>query len=256
MFFILSKVLYVFIQPINWLLFVLLWAAWTKKPLRRKRLLWVAFFMVLFFSNRMIFNNVIGWWEVETITADQIEEPYDIGILLGGYSNSGIRPDHDRFNISTRGNRFFNAYELYRTGKVKKLLLTGGTGSLLQNRPGEAARTAELLKRLGLPDSAIIVENKSRNTWENAAFSAELIQQQPGKPSCLLLTSAYHMRRAAACFEKAGVRFTPFSVDYIYQAPEWTPKYWLIPDPLGFYHWEALVKEWLGCLAYRMKGYM
>ncbi len=256
MFFVLSKILYVFVQPINWVLFVLLWAGFTKKPLRRKKLLWTAFFMVLFFSNRMILNAVMGWWEMETISADQITEPYDIGILLGGYSNSRIRPDHDRFNISTRGNRFLNAYELYRTGKVKKLLLTGGTGSLLQDRPGEAARTAEFLKRMGVPDSAIIVENNSRNTWENAVFSAELIQQQPGNPSCLLLTSAYHMRRASGCFEKAGVACTPFSVDYIRQEPDLMPKFWIIPDPLGFYHWEALVKEWLGCLAYWMKGYL
>lgn len=256
MFFILSKILYVFIQPINWVLFMLLWAGLTKKPLRRKRLLWTAVIMVLFFSNRMILNNVIGWWEVETITADQIEEPYDIGILLGGYSNSRILPNHDRFNLSTRGNRFMNAYELYRTGKVKRLLLTGGTGSLLQDEPSEALLAADFLKRIGVPDSAIIIENQSRNTWENAAFSAETIRQQAGNPSCLLVTSAYHMRRASGCFEKAGVSFTPFSVDFVRQEPELQPKYWLIPDPIGLYYWEALIKEWLGCLAYWVKGYL
>ena len=256
MFFIFSKILYVFIQPINWLLFVLLWASLTKKPLRRKRLLWTAVIMLLFFSNRMILNSAMGWWEVETITADQISEPYDIGILLGGYSNSRILPNHDRFNLSTRGNRFMNAYELYQTGKVKKLLLTGGTGSLLQDRPSEAILAAEFLKRMGVPDSAIIIEGKSRNTWENATFSTELIRQQPGNPSCLLMTSAYHMRRSMGCFQNAGVQCVPFSVDFIYQQPELNPKFWLIPDPICFYYWEALVKEWLGYLAYWVKGYV
>ncbi len=256
MFFILSKVLYVFIQPVNWVLFVLLWAGLTKKPVRRKRLLWAAFFMVFFFSNRMIFNQVVGWWEEETLTADQLAAPYDIGILLGGYSNSSIVPGHDRFNLSTRGNRFFNAYELYRTGKVRKLLLTGGTGSLLQNHPGEARLAAQLLQRLGVPDTAIIVENASRNTYENAAFSSAIVNKLPGEPSCLLITSAYHMRRAAACFRKTGLNCTPFSVDYLRQKPSWEPKFWLIPEPLGFYHWEAIIKEWLGYLAYKVRGYL
>lgn len=243
-------------QPINWVLFVLLWSLLTKNLKRRKRLLWLACIMMLFFTNRMILNNAMHWWEVETITADQIQQPYDLGILLGGYSNSNIRPNHDRFNISLHGNRFLNALELYHAGKVKKLLLSGGSGSLLQNKPKEAERAAELLRKMGLPDSVIIVENKSRNTYENAVYSAKLIRQLPGNPRCLLLTSAFHMRRAAACFEKAGVQFTPFSVDHFYLKPDWAPKYWLIPDPLGFYYWEILVKEWLGCLAYRIKGYI
>lgn len=256
MFFILSKILFIFIQPINWVLGSLLFALFTKKPIRKKRAMVLASVLFVFFTNRLVFNQFAKLWELKTITADQIQQPYDIGILLGGYSNSQIRPTHDRFNFSSRANRFLNAFELYKTGKVKKLLLTGGSGDILQKNPSEADGMRLFLLRLGVPDEDIIVEAKSRNTWENALFTKMILDEKYPNASCLLITSAWHMRRSIGCYEKAGVAFSPFSVDFVTEKDRWHPENSIIPDRAGFYFWEMLIKEWVGCVMYKLQGYI
>ncbi|MBI5916710.1 MAG: YdcF family protein [Bacteroidetes bacterium] len=255
MFFILSKILFFLIQPINWVIGLMAYSLFSKKPVRKRRALVAALTLSLFFTNRLIYNQFAKIWELKTITADQIQQPYDIGILLGGYSNSQIRPTHDRQNFSARANRFLNGYELYKTGKVKKLLLTGGSGDLLQKNPSEAERMREFLLRIGVPEADIIVEGKSRNTWENAIFTKKILDGQYPGASCLLMTSAFHMRRSVGCYRKAGVEFTPFSVDFITEKDRWAPENSLVPDRMGFYLWEALIKEWVGCVVYKLQGY-
>lgn len=256
MFFILSKTLFIFIQPINWVIGLMLFALFTKREKWKRRALSWAVIFAIFFTNRLIYNQFVKTWELKTITADQIEQPYDIGILLGGYSNSQIRPTHDRQNFSARANRFLNAYELYKTGKVRKLLLTGGSGDLLQNNPSEAEAVHDFLLRIGVPESDIIVEGKSRNTWENAVFTKEILDRDFPNAKCLLITSAWHIRRSIGCYEKAGVAFTPFSVDFVTERDRWAPENSLIPDRQGFYLWEMLIKEWVGCVMYKLQGYI
>lgn len=256
MFFILSKVLYFLIQPMNWVLGLMLYALLAKKPVRKKRSLLLAVVLGIFFTNHFIFNEVVRCWEVETLTADEITQPYDIGILLGGYSNPHIRPTADRMNFSRTANRFLNAYELYRNGKIRKILLTGGSGSLLQNHPSEAVEAREFLLEAGVPDSNIIVEGASRNTYESAVFTQKILAEKHPGASCLLLTSAWHMRRSVGCFRKAGVQFTPFSVDHLTEVRRWEFENTLIPDRMGFAWWEAIIKEWVGCVMYRLQGYL
>lgn len=256
MFFVLSKVLSFFVIPLNWVWMLLIWAALTRNERRRRQLAITTLTVFTFFSARVVVNPSMGWWEVETITADDIEEPYDVGILLGGYSNPQVATHDDRLNLSARGNRFFNAYELYRRGKVRKLLLSGGSGRLFSSGELEADHAAKTLRALGVPDSAIIIENRSRNTHENAVYTAELIRQlDPAPRSCLLITSGYHMRRAAGCFRKAGVVFTPFSVDYLYEQNTLRLRNFF-PDSLSWHYWEVLFKEWIGYIAYWMAGYL
>ena len=256
MFFILSKVLFFLIQPINWVLGLMLYSLLSKNKKRKKKALLFAVILGFFFTNHFIYNQVIELWEVKTITADQIAQPYDIGIVLGGYSNSHILPNHDRFNINMRGNRFLNAYELYRTGKVKKLLLTGGSGDLLRDQKSEAPLVKKFLLRVGVPEEDIIIEPDSRNTYENAIFTKKILDEKYPRANCLLITSAYHMRRSKACFNKAGVSYTPFSVDFISEENRWHPENTILPDRNGFYFWEALIKEWVGYLAYWARGYL
>lgn len=255
MFFFFSKFLYFIILPINWVLGLMLYSLFSKKRKRKKNALVLAIVLTVFFTNRMIVNQFFKVWETQTITADEIDTPYDVGILLGGYSNFHIRPKHDRHNFSHRGNRFFNAYELYRQGKIKKILLTGGSGAFLNQEDSEAVMAVDFFKRVGVPETDIIMEPDSKNTWENAVFTKKILDEKYPDASCLLITSAWHMPRSMGCFEKAGVEFTPYSVDFISEAERWAPNYVIIPDRNGFYFWEVLIKEWVGCLAYKLKGY-
>ncbi|MCB9292268.1 MAG: YdcF family protein [Lewinellaceae bacterium] len=256
MFFFLSKLLQFLIKPITWVLLLLVYAWLGKRPLRKRRALTAAIALLFLFSNQMVFNLAVRAWEPDLLTAGEITEPYDIGILLGGFSNPNIEPGADRFNVNDRANRFVNALELYRTGKVRRLLVTGGNGRLLQDGPLEASEARQFLLRLGIPDSDILIEPESRNTFENALFTRQLLDERYPNARCLLLTSAWHMRRAQACFEKAGLAVVPFPVDYLSERWQFTPEKLLAPNARTLSLWELLIKEWVGYVAYGVRGYL
>ena len=256
MFFVLSKVLSFFIQPLNWILGLLLFALFSKKPKRKKRCLLIAIIAFWFFSNHFIFNHIVRVWEPDTLLMSELQQTYDVGILLGGYSNFSIIPKQDRYNLSERANRLTQAIELYKKGYFKNLLITGGSGSLLQNKPSEAIEVQSFLRLMGIPDSVIIIEAASRNTHENALFSKRLLDEQFPNANCLLITSAWHMRRAKGCFDKEGVHATAFCVDYMSEEHQFIPATLLFPNSYTFYRWGLLIKEWVGYIVYQMKGYI
>lgn len=255
MFFILSKVLLFLIKPITWVTGLLLYSWFTKK--RKRWSVAAALVLLLVFSNPFLFNMTVRAWEKKTLTADQIETPYDIGILLGGFSAVQTVPAHDRYNFNDRANRFTNALELYKAGKIKKILITGGSGRLLQKgEPKEAPQTEAFLLKIGIPASDIIIESKSRNTYENAAFTEQLLEERGMEQQRLLLiTSAWHMRRAMGCFEAVGLEVTPFSVDFLSEKLQAAPDKVFLPNARAFYLWELILKEWVGIVAYRIRGY-
>jgi uncharacterized SAM-binding protein YcdF (DUF218 family) len=175
--------------------------------------------------------------------------------LLGGYSQ--LPPDGftNQYVFSERGNRFFNTYELYRRGKVRRFLLAGGAGSLWRERPVESREAARFLQVLGVPPEDILIEDGSRNTRENALLSAQLIREQYPGARCLLVTSAWHLPRAQRCFARVGLSVTPFSVDPLSQQFQWDLNWLLAPRAELLAQWELILKEWVGMIVYRLKGY-
>src|SRR4030067_3176381 len=98
-----------------------------------------------------------------------------------------------------------------------KIVFSGGDAGIL-HRPGNEAEGAEpLLTALGVAHDRLILEAKSRDTYENAAFLKEeltrLGELGPGE-RWLLITSAYHMPRAMGAFRAAGFDVEPWPVDY------------------------------------------
>ena len=147
--------------------------------------------------------------------------------------------------------------QLYHAGKIKKILITGGNPSLIGEKPTDAAALRSFLTNLGIPDSDILTEDRSRNTRENATFTAEILQGDPAGSHYLLITSASHMRRASACFRKVEIEVTPFATDQTedpIDAP--TPDALILPKSSAFYQWNMLIKEWLGYAAYKFQGYL
>lgn len=256
MFFFLSKVLFFLIQPINWILALLFLSWFAKRPKRKKQYLVAGIVCILFFTNSMLFNVVAHWWEVETLTADQITTPFEVAILLGGHSDLEVLPNHDRYNLGTSGNRISQTLELYLQGKVKKILLTGGSSDLRQQRPSESIEATTFLQRMGVKSEDILVEPKARNTRENAVFTANLLSQDSLSVSYLLVTSAFHMHRARGCFDKVGIQYVPYATDYWSKKTQWNLKFFLQPDILALYKWTQLIKEWIGILVYKIVDYV
>ena len=108
----------------------------------------------------------------------------------------------------------------------------------------------------GVAPDHLFVEGDSRNTRENALYSAELIRKHwPEKPF-LLITSAFHMRRSLACFNKVELQPVAFSTDLYSNPWEWSPLDLIIPSSGSLRTWEVLIREWVGVISYKVAGYV
>lgn len=94
-----------------------------------------------------------------------------------------------------------------------RLVFTGGSGNLGGGSPSESEIVGRYADPMGLPRTRLILEDRSRNTRENAAFTADMVKPKPGE-RWLLVTSAWHMPRAIGCFRQAGFAVIAYPVDY------------------------------------------
>ncbi|HVZ24441.1 MAG TPA: YdcF family protein [Sediminibacterium sp.] len=250
MFFILSKVLLCLIFPVTWLIGLFLgWLILKKKPLKKK-LGWLTVLLLVVFSNPWLYRTTVLHWQVRpTILPDSVH--YSTAILLGGMS--GYDKNNQGF-FSPAADRFIQAVNLFHRGIVRKVLITSGSGGLLQNEPPEADFIHQQLRYNGIPDSAIIVESRSRNTYENGIFSKKILDSLHLKPPFVLVTSAYHMRRSIAVFKKVQLDCIPYPADFIVIPERFDPANYFIPNPKLLKDWGYLFKEMAGLLAYKLTG--
>lgn len=154
--------------------------------------------------------------------------------------------------------RLYLGCQLYREKKAPVMVLSGG-GSR-EGRKSGALTESELMfllaRQLGLPERSLVTESHSRNTRENAWFTREILQGRKGKGTVLLVTSAYHMPRAKACFEKLGMIVTACPADFKvdpYKLP--TPLDFL-PDAEALDNTTMALREYIGLLYYRLRGWV
>lgn len=190
-------------------------------------------------------------WEIPAAAWEKVEE-YDVGILLTGISNAQKEPA-DRLYLNKGGDRLTHTFMLYKMGKIKKILITGG--HFLESDIHEGKEIKKIFLMAGIPESDIILEERALNTRENALFSAKILQESFPNQKYLLITSAFHMRRAKSCFEKVGCKVDGFAVDFYSQNRSWLPTSWLIPNEKSLYYWYVLLHEIVGFVVYKLVGY-
>src|SRR5690606_8417241 len=115
--------------------------------------------------------------------------------------------------LNASGDRFVEAAILARRYPEARLIVSGGSGSVFLQGEGDADTAPRLLSGLGVEPERILLENKSRDTFENARFSFAMARPQPGE-TWLLVTSAFHMPRAVGAFRQAGFPVVPWPADY------------------------------------------
>ncbi len=256
MFFILSKLFVFLLKPLNWAIILLLVSLFLRTKKWRARTRISAAAILFFFSNPFIVNQLALAWEMPPRQISEIPDSVDFAIILGGYYGSDLQATEGLPPFSMAVNRFISTYQLYKMGRVRKFLLTGGAGGMFGNKQNEADKVHDLLRSLGIPEADILVENQARNTRENALFTKILLDKTKPGASCLLITSAFHMPRAVMCFEKVGQKTMPFPVDFYGKPFQWRPGHTIEPDDLAFFKWNAIIKEWMGIAAYKIKGYI
>lgn len=254
MFFILSKALLFLITPIFWLGLSILGAIFLKNELWKKRMKWTALIMFIFFSNSVIFSSFCGLWEVPGTKISKVKQ-HDVAIVLGGMSD--YNNDLDELTIYRQADRLFQAITLYKTGKVKKILISGDSGYITDRGLHEARQMKSLLVKWGFPPEDILTEDLSKNTHENAKETAKVLKKHKDLKSYVLVTSGTHMRRSMACFKKEGLNCTPFSTDLLTnQTGSYHWDQYIIPNMDNFSNWNKLFKEMVGYVAYSMAGYI
>ncbi len=252
MFFYLSKTIYFLLMPLGLILicFVL---AWKLKRIRWKRYCrYAGIFLCFLFTNPFLSNEFIGWWEYKPVPLSQLQNQYDLAIVLTGIADNQREPK-DRVYFNKGADRITHTVQLYKMGKVKKILLAGGSGSFGTPDLLESDNLKRAMVMMGVPDSLIMVENKSKNTHQSAVNTAEMLEGQK-YDRVLLITSAFHMRRAYASFTKAGMQVNPFPADFYASKRAYTPNVW-IPNPGAMVKWTVLFHEILGLLTYKVMGY-
>jgi uncharacterized SAM-binding protein YcdF (DUF218 family) len=256
MFFVLSKILFFIIQPIMWLIGLLSWAFFTKNDVKKRKILRGVFFMTVVLTNPFLMNQTYKLYETPVVPISSLRDTFDIAIVLGGFSNFNTTAN-DRLNFGPSVNRLTDAIDLYKKGLVRKLLISGGDGSLLGQKSAEALRVEPFLLAMCVRQEDILLESNSRNTHENALFSKQLIDSlQPNTSKLLLITSASHMPRSMGCFRKVGLEVKAFPAHFVGEKPSWDTGYWLKPNSQAFVNWETIIKEWIGYVVYSLQGYI
>ena len=257
MFFALSKIVGLFLDPLLWIVVIAVAGgclSYSKpKGMWGRRLLLLAIAGLVVFSNPILFRAAFRSWEIAPVSSSSLDQSYELAIVLGGYSNPALS-DQEKLVFGSDPNRLTDAIRLYKNGQVKKLLLTGGSAAFFSEGKSETPLAAAYLREIGIPEEALLSEPESRNTHENAMYSAKLLEEIKTKEPLLLITSAVHMRRARACFRKQGIEVDCFSTDQ--RAPENVHLGFrdLLPDSWVLAQWEFLIREWVGLLAYKLSG--
>jgi uncharacterized SAM-binding protein YcdF (DUF218 family) len=249
MFFVFSKILIYLLAPITWILIFLVIGVVTKKPKLKKYSFRISLILFILFSNPFLLNSFAKWWDVKETSLPEGTN-YSCVIVLGGFTSEDANGNG---YFSVAADRFIQAVKLKAQGKVDRILISGGNGNLLPSDFRESDWVASQLRTLRIPDSTILAENRSRNSYENALFSKKLLDSAGLKPPYLLITSAFHMRRAFSTYRKNGVNVIPFPCNYIAGRgktlfSDFIPSAWTLAT------WQVYIKEIVGYGVYAIKN--
>lgn len=254
-FFALSKVLPALLYPLPLTLLALFILGLCLPKLGRRswlKAVLVLLPVVLWTVSTPLFSRWLGdQWEEPRRSLADLQGNFDAAIVLGGLSIPDFStPEHTEFN--DRPERLLEAINLYRQGRVAKIMITSGSGDLLNPDLKEAPALKQAALNLGVPEKDLVIEDQSRNTWENGLFS-QPIAQAAGWKRVLLITSAFHQKRSNGIFKKQGWNFEPWPVDTQATRPSASD---FLAQPWALGNTQVLLKEMAGYVVYQLNGYL
>ncbi|GAB2705635.1 hypothetical protein GCM10027037_34410 [Mucilaginibacter koreensis] len=208
--FILSKLLLFLLHPFLWVLALAGFSLFVKNQFLKKRSRIAAVIVLIVFSNPFLLNRVARWWDYPRPQLSPTQK-YSCVIVLGGFVSEDAQGKGFFNNAS---DRFIQGLRLQSAGRAGHILITGGNASLMPDGFTEGGWIVNELKALHVPDSAVIIEQQARNTQENARYSKALLQKAHLPPPYLLVTSAFHMRRALATFGHEHLEVVPYACNF------------------------------------------
>ncbi len=186
------------------------------------------------------------------LTVDDLTKA-DVILVFGGVMQPPQlgRPYPD---LGAAADRVWHAARLYHAGKAPTVMLSGGRNDWQEDLPSQAKTMAQFLGDLGVPLRAIVLEENSRNTYENAVNCVELMRLQ-GVYSAILVTSALHMPRSFAVLRALGLDVVPAATDFeVVEGPR-TILSW-VPNSQALQRSTYALHEWIGIAVYRWRSWM
>lgn len=173
-------------------------------------------------------------------------------IILGGFEDGWVSSGRGGLAINEAGERLTEGVRLARRYPQARVVFTGGVAGLLATQKAAAEPIRQFLEDVGIDGSRIVLEDRSRNTYQNALFTRDLVKPQPGG-KWLLVTSAYHTPRSVGVFRHAGFDVIPAPVDY--RTRDSDDAYRMFESvPSGLQRLDLAVREWIGLAAYWLTG--
>lgn len=264
MFVFLSKFLPTFIYPVG-LTFLLILLALFLRNRRRLQTAVLVFtaLLLLVGGNRWISYALARSLEWRYLPLDSIPQA-DVIVVLGGGTESQQFP-RPTVETNSAGDRVLYAAELYKQGKAPYILLSGGNIAWYDSRSTTPAyEMARLLELTGVPADALWLQEKSRNTREDAFYSSQMLKEK-GAVRVLLVTSAQHMPRSVALFKHEGVDVIPAPVDYTITQDGWNDLFSpdpetllvnLMPNVGSLSLSSSIIKEYIGMWVYHLRGWL
>jgi len=211
MYFVFSSILVFFLSPITWVLALLLFTLLSKKPKWKRWSLVASVVALVVFSNPYLLFQFAKRWDMAPGTFEK-GKVYSSAIILGGFTSED--KDGKGF-FNEHADRLIEGMRLKTTGKVSHIFMSGGNSELQPDKFTESGYVKSVLKEFNFPDSTVLIEQRSRNTVENAAYTKEALCKVHLPPPYILVTSAFHMRRAVYIFKKAGIDVIPYPCNYL-----------------------------------------
>lgn len=260
----LSKALPTLIYPIG-LTFILMVGALLSFKSERLRLRFlIAAFLTLFIFGLPFPGAFLTRWLESSYPPLDAAAKADVIVVLGGGTESHETP-RPMVELSGAGDRILYAAKLYHEGRAEKILFGGAyITELSGEKTTIASEMASVAEMLNVPKEAVLLQETSLNTAEEAVEDAKILAELD-VDRIILVTSATHMYRSVKLFEKQGLTVLPAPTDYSYSDAEWKtlltfkPEKWytyLIPSSGNIRAFETAVKEYIGIFVYRLRGWM
>lgn len=225
-----------------------------RPPIPRRRLHWVTVPFVLLSLLSMPAVGYLGFGSLEWAYPPLTQRPSDADaiVVLSGYQKPAdeVRPHAELGEDSIY--RCLRAAELYHDGPRCPVVVSGGRVEAQTPGPTLAELMRDFLLKLGVAVDDIVVEDRSKNTYENAVGSVALLRER-GLKRPVLITDANSLLRAELCFRRQGMFVVPCGC--YYRATHFDAAVIdFLPDPAAFGHLELVVHEWLGLAWYWLRG--
>jgi len=171
-------------------------------------------------------------------------------ILLGGGEEPKLSRDRGQPLLESRAGKYFEALDLLRRFPEAKLIVAAGSGSWDPDGTHETDVAAGLFAQAGVAPDRIILESRSRDTFENFQNALALVSPQPGQ-HWVLLTGAIHMPRAVAIARQVGFPVIAWPTDYLTR-----PAGLILSGDFGrgLAIADNAFHEWVGLAVYRLTG--